>query len=75
MYLVVLPSVPCIFTEYCNEVCDYIESRSLKLPAEITQIFCMRNSVNVKGRFLEFQRYNNFANLFSKLSESTFYKK
>ena len=27
-----------------------------------------------KGRFLEFRRYHNFANLFSKLSESTFYK-
>ena len=27
-----------------------------------------------KGRFLGFQRYHNFANLFSKLSESTFYK-
>ena len=27
-----------------------------------------------KGSFLEFQRYHNFANLFSKLSESTFYK-
>ena len=25
-------------------------------------------------RFLEFRRYHNFANLFSKLSESTFYK-
>ena len=27
-----------------------------------------------KGRFLGFQMYHNFANLFSKLSESTFYK-
>ena len=27
-----------------------------------------------KGRFLEFQRYHNFANLLSKLSENTFYK-
>ena len=27
-----------------------------------------------KGRFLEFQRGHNFANLLSKLSESTFYK-
>ena len=25
--------------------------------------------------FLEFQRYHNFANLFSKLLKSTFYKK
>ena len=30
--------------------------------------------VSIKGRFLEFQRYHNFANLFSKLSESTIYK-
>ena len=29
----------------------------------------------VKGRFLEFRRYHNFANLFSKLSESILYKK
>ena len=27
-----------------------------------------------KGRFLKFRRYQNFANLFSKLSETTFYK-
>ena len=25
-----------------------------------------------KGRFLEFRKYHNFVNLFSKLSESTF---
>ena len=29
----------------------------------------------VKGRFLEFRMYHNFANLFSKLPESTFCKK
>ena len=28
----------------------------------------------LKGRFLKFQRHHNFANLFSKLSESTLYK-
>ena len=28
----------------------------------------------LKGRFLLFQVYHNFANLFSKLSESTLYK-
>ena len=28
----------------------------------------------VKGRFLKFRRYHNFANLFSELLESTFYK-
>ena len=28
----------------------------------------------IKGRFLMFRRNHNFANLFSKLSESTFYK-
>ena len=28
-----------------------------------------------KGRFLEFRKYHNFVNLFSKLSESTFLKK
>ena len=27
-----------------------------------------------KCRFLEFKRHHNFANFFSKLSESTFYK-
>ena len=27
-----------------------------------------------KGRFLEFRTYHNFSNLFSKLSEGTFYK-
>ena len=28
----------------------------------------------LKGRFLKFRRYHNFANIFSKLSETTFYK-
>ena len=28
----------------------------------------------IKGRFLKFQRYHKFANLFSKLLETTFYK-
>ena len=30
--------------------------------------------LELKGRFLEFRRYHDFANLFSKLTESTFYK-
>ena len=30
--------------------------------------------LTLKGRFLEFRKYHNVANLFSKLSESTFYK-
>ena len=28
----------------------------------------------LKGRFLKFRKYHNFANLFSKLSETSFYK-
>ena len=32
-----------------------------------------RPMVYLKGRYLEFRRYHNFANLFSKLSESTFH--
>ena len=31
--------------------------------------------LGVEGRFLEFRKYHNFANSFSTLSESTFYKK
>ena len=31
--------------------------------------------MTIKGRFLEFRRYHKFANLFSKLSESTFLQK
>ena len=31
-------------------------------------------SMGLKGRFLKFRRHHNFANLFSKLSETTFYK-
>ena len=34
--------------------------------------FCLLLT-DFNGRFLEFQLYHNFANLFSKLSESTFY--
>ena len=29
----------------------------------------------LKGRLLEFRRYHNFVNLFSQLSESTFFTK
>ena len=32
------------------------------------------SQIGLKGRFLLFQVYRNFANLFSKLSVSTFYK-
>ena len=32
------------------------------------------SSFLVKGRFLKFRRYHNFANLFSKFSETTCYK-
>ena len=32
-------------------------------------------AVKLKGRFLDFRRYHNFANLLSKLSESTFYNR
>ena len=38
----------------------------------LTEIAQHHNSF--KGRFLGFRRYHNFANLFSKLLESTFYK-
>ena len=31
-------------------------------------------NIVIKGRFLKFRMYHNIANLFSKLSESTFYK-
>ena len=30
--------------------------------------------MNLKGRFLRFRMYHNLADLFSNLSESTFYK-
>ena len=30
--------------------------------------------LGVNGRFLQFQKHHNFAYLFSKFSESTFYK-
>ena len=39
-----------------------------------TQVCHLLLILHIKGWFLEFRRYHNFANLFSKLSESTFYK-
>ena len=42
--------------------------------AELNQIIYQVDATAIKGRFLEFRRYHYFANLFSKLSESTFYK-
>ena len=35
---------------------------------------CNATDSLLKGRFLEFRMYHNFANLFSKFSESTLYK-
>ena len=39
---------------------------------------CLRiqlfSALAVKGRFLKFRRYHNFANLFSESSETTLYK-
>ena len=35
----------------------------------------IQTHLSFKGRFLEFRRYHNFANLFSKLSEPLFSKK
>ena len=31
--------------------------------------------MDIKGRFLKFRMYHDFANVFSKLSESIFYNK
>ena len=46
----------------CKQECLPVINKHLKPP----------NSF--KGRFLKFRRYHNFANLFSELSETTFYK-
>ena len=53
---------------------------STKLASLKTESYCCHFDVIVgmalhfKGRFLEFRMYHYFANLFSKLSEITFYK-
>ena len=41
---------------------------------ESTSKFCLLSYLTLKGSFLLFQVYRNFAILFSKLSVSTFYK-
>ena len=38
------------------------------------EIFKAKHYQSIKGRCLKFRRYHNFANLVSKLSETTFYK-
>ena len=40
----------------------------------MAHIYEVRYMYNLKGRFLMLRKYHNFANLCSKLSESTFYK-
>ena len=40
----------------------------------VTTITSFLHEMLLVGRFLEFRRCHNFANLFSKLSESTFHK-
>ena len=52
------------------------ESVQTKILAIHFQEFCVNSSIlSFKGKFLEFRMYHNFfSNLFSKLSESTFYK-
>ena len=41
---------------------------------DFIQVFVFTTDHHLKGRFLYFRMYHNFANLFFKLSESTFYK-
>ena len=45
-----------------------------KLKDIIERMYALAPFIEVKGRFLELRMHYNFANLFSKLSESTFYK-
>ena len=59
---------------------------SRRIDVNTTSILCHVPAANIKfvsgrtenlrtfkGRVLKFRRYHNFANLFSKLSETTFY--
>ena len=39
-----------------------------------SQDFALSGGVSFKGRILEFRMYHNFANLFSKVLKSTYYK-
>ena len=41
---------------------------------DFIQVFVFTSYHHLKGRFLKFRIYHNFASLFSKLSESTFYE-
>ena len=49
-------------------------SSNLIIKSKILKIHIHVLPCAIKGRFLEFRMYHNFANLFLKLSESTFYK-
>ena len=49
------------------------KDKSKKLKCRLLQL--LLSALRVKGRFLEFQMYHNFAYLLSHYSESTFYKK
>ena len=49
-------------------------NRGRKTTQQQLKLLSYRGSKTLKGRFLKFRRYQNFANLFSKLSETTFYK-
>ena len=54
-----------------------IVSLRMNFPPKLTEACVSRNKqtkIIIKGRFLRFRRYHNSINLFSKLSESTFYK-
>ena len=65
-------------SQYCASLTAH-STRLLLLPGlnlisyDFT-LFMNNHQLAAKGRFLEFRRYHNFANLSSKLSESTFYK-
>ena len=58
-----LPNLTKLFQNKGNVTLLLIEEKSL-----------MELIFSFKGRFLKFRRYHNFANLFSKLLETTFYK-
>ena len=69
---------PLLFLLYVNDIVNDIGSY-IRLFADDTSLFIivgdpMTAAGCIKGRFLKFRRYRNFANLFSKLSETNFYK-
>ena len=79
-YTILLSVDLALYEIFCDKLCDFWQGLcSVLVTIKISRNYgaaegTIARFLTLKGRFLMFRRYHNFANLFFELSESTFYK-